>query len=131
VDALTWEPEAIERIRSRLVESRRRLLRSVPDVPGDESRIEADDLPDLIDTAASELTQSVRLSLHEHELSLLGKIEAALRRLAEDRFATCDRCGQEIPPSRLEVMPLTTLCIECQEEEERELRRAFWRRSAR
>ena len=129
MEASGWEPEAIERLRSRLVESRRRLLRSAPDVPADESKVEADDLPDLFDAAASELTQSVRLSLHEHERSLLGKIDAAPRRLVEDCFTTCDRCGQENPPSRLEVMPVTSLCIDCQEE--RELRRVSWMRSVR
>jgi RNA polymerase-binding transcription factor len=131
LEALTWEREAIERLKTRLVESRRRLLRAPRDIPSDESRVDADDLPDLVDTAASDRMQSVRIRVHEHERSLLRKIETALRRLAEDRFATCDRCGQEIPRDRLEALPVTTLCLDCQEEEERELRRAFWRRSAR
>jgi hypothetical protein len=27
----------------------------------------------------------------------------------------CERCGKPIPPSRLEVLPYTRLCIECSE----------------
>jgi DnaK suppressor protein len=55
--------------------------------------------------------------------SLLWKIQAALRRIAYGSFGRCDRCGQDIPPHRLESLPATTLCFDCQEEEELELRR--------
>jgi DnaK suppressor protein len=118
-----WEPEAVERLKTRLVESKRRILRSVPTIPADESKVDADDLPDVMDAAASEHSHSLLLKLRERDRSLLGRIEAALRRIANGGFATCDRCGQEIAPSRLEALPVTTLCIDCQEEEEIELRR--------
>ena len=28
----------------------------------------------------------------------------------------CERCGQPIPPKRLEVLPYTRLCVECSKE---------------
>jgi RNA polymerase-binding transcription factor len=118
-----WESEAIERLRTWLVESKHRIFRSVQTVPGDESKIDADDLPDAMDAATSEHAHSLLLELRARERSLLGKIEAALRRIANGSFATCDRCGQEIAPNRLAALPVTTLCIDCQEEEEIELRR--------
>src|SRR5579862_1756674 len=38
---------------------------------------------------------------------------AALRRLAEGRYGTCDRCGQPIGAERLAARPAATTCIAC------------------
>ena len=37
-------------------------------------------------------------------------------------FGTCEACGEEIQPKRLEARPVTTLCIRCKEEQEMEER---------
>ena len=39
------------------------------------------------------------------------------------RQRLCERCGQPIPPERLEVKPDATLCLNCQREVERLSRR--------
>jgi DnaK suppressor protein len=46
----------------------------------------------------------------------LGRIERALRRLAETpgEFGLCEECDEELPFKRLELMPYATLCTECQ-----------------
>ena len=43
-------------------------------------------------------------------------IEEALARLEEDSFGRCERCGGQINPERLEILPETTLCIDCARE---------------
>lgn len=118
-----WDRAAIERLRTRLVEWRHRIVRSVPTIPTEESKVDADDLLDEMDAATTEHARSLLLELRERDRSLLSRIEGALRRIANGSFATCDRCGQEIAPSRVQALPVTALCIDCQEEEERELRR--------
>lgn len=40
-------------------------------------------------------------------------IDAALRRIAEDEFGYCLKCGDDIAPARLEHNPSVTICIEC------------------
>ena len=45
-----------------------------------------------------------------HELQ---KIAAALRRLDDDTFGLCLRCGDEIAERRLRADPATPLCIGC------------------
>jgi len=40
--------------------------------------------------------------------------EAALERIAQDRYGLCVRCVNEIPYERLKVRPTTTLCLDCQ-----------------
>lgn len=43
----------------------------------------------------------------------LAGLDAALRRLDEGTYGTCQRCGRAIAPGRLEARPAATLCIEC------------------
>jgi hypothetical protein len=54
------------------------LVRST--IPAEESKVDADDLPDEMDAATSEHAHSPLLELRERDRSLPGKIEAALRR---------------------------------------------------
>ncbi len=42
----------------------------------------------------------------------LDDIEKALARMDEGSYGTCEVCGAEIPPARLEVMPATRFCID-------------------
>jgi RNA polymerase-binding transcription factor DksA len=43
----------------------------------------------------------------------LAEVEAAIIRLSEGTYGQCERCGQAIPPARLEAMPTARLCIAC------------------
>ncbi len=38
---------------------------------------------------------------------------AALERVRNDTYGTCERCGQHIPVDRLLVMPEVTHCVAC------------------
>jgi DnaK suppressor protein len=132
MEALLWEEEVLERLRTRLLQLKRSILGSAPRIHGDQPGVDRDDLPDPIDVAASEHSQFVLSMKREREASLLRKVEAALRRMATGSYGQCDRCEQDIPPERLEALPVTTLCLDCQEEEELELRRLSaleWRRA--
>jgi RNA polymerase-binding protein DksA len=40
-------------------------------------------------------------------------IDYALSSIDEGTYGTCEHCGQEISPERLDALPHTTLCIEC------------------
>ncbi len=113
---------AVERLRTKLLDLRRRILVSAPGRHPDEPLVDLDDLPDETDAAASAHAQFVLFSNDERDASALRKIESALRRIASGAFGTCDSCGQEIPPERLEALPVTTLCVDCQEERELERR---------
>ena len=78
--------------------------------------------PDLNDQASAEINQHFMLRLKERERNLLKQIDDALDRLATDRYGVCEDCGEEIPLQRLNVRPMTTLCIECktlQEEQDK------------
>ncbi|MGH1356738.1 MAG: TraR/DksA family transcriptional regulator [Thalassovita sp.] len=40
-------------------------------------------------------------------------IQAALQRIRDDEFGFCAKCGEEISPERLNVLPATPLCRKC------------------
>jgi DnaK suppressor protein len=121
--AWSWEREGLEPFKRRLEDSRQRLLASATRSVAEDANVDTDDLPDEVDAVASESSHSLILRLRDRERLLLDKIERALHRIAFGSFGTCDRCGQDIPVRRLEARPTTTLCLDCQEEEEMELRR--------
>ncbi len=49
----------------------------------------------------------------------LREIREAVDRLEKDIYGYCEECGQEIDRRRLEVMPFTRYCIDCQREHEK------------
>ena len=49
----------------------------------------------------------------QRRLSEISRIDAALLRIAGDRFGDCLKCGEEIAPKRLELDPSAPLCIGC------------------
>ena len=45
---------------------------------------------------------------------VVDQIRAALNRLDAGTYGRCTRCGGQIAPARLEVLPHAAACIECQ-----------------
>ncbi|WP_223627300.1 TraR/DksA family transcriptional regulator [Microbacterium sp. EST19A] len=48
-----------------------------------------------------------------HRLTI-QQISVALNRLDAGTYGQCERCGGQIAPERLEVVPHASACIECQ-----------------
>jgi DnaK suppressor protein len=51
----------------------------------------------------------------DREFNQLRNARAALRRLEEGSFGTCQECDQDIHPKRLAAVPWAPYCIRCQE----------------
>ncbi len=56
---------------------------------------------------------SIEVKRLDHEI--LGRIDAALARLANGDFGICAECGNPISPKRLQALPWADCCIRCQE----------------
>lgn len=54
-------------------------------------------------------------ALKVHEENQLKDIKDALTRIDEGRYGTCIFCGKDIDTERLEVIPYTKLCTDCEE----------------
>lgn len=63
------------------------------------------------ETENDDVLRSLKLEA-QHELSL---VNLALNRLANGDYGVCEKCGEDILPARLEVLPFTTTCINCSE----------------
>ena len=50
--------------------------------------------------------------------SLEAEVLEALARIDAGTYGVCARCGKDINPVRLSVLPTATLCRDCAEEEE-------------
>jgi DnaK suppressor protein len=51
----------------------------------------------------------------DREFNQLRDARAALRRIQEGSFGTCQECDEDIHPKRLAAVPWATFCIQCQE----------------
>jgi len=74
---------------------------------------------DIADRAASSYTKEFLFSQSNNDRQLLQMVDGALARLREGSFGECVSCGKEINPKRLEAVPWTRHCIDCQEKAEK------------
>ncbi len=105
------------RFRRVLLEEKQRLLNCTKQSK-EELNVCQDDLPDETDLAATEVNQNLIFKLRDRERQLLVKITEALARLDDGTFGLCMDCEEAIEPKRLEVRPVSTLCIACKEKQE-------------
>lgn len=75
--------------------------------------------PDLADRASSETDWSLELRTRDRQRKLIGKIDAAIRRLYSDDYGYCEVTGDTISLARLEARPIATMTLEAQEKHER------------
>lgn len=78
---------------------------------------------DSIDVSTAEEILSTELRLRDREKKLLEKVRLAKERLAAGQIDVCEACGGPIGYRRLLARPVTTLCIECKEQQEERERR--------
>lgn len=78
---------------------------------------------DSVDMASVEITQQQIQKLGNREKKLLAKIDLALEKIEQGEYGTCERCGEDIAPARLEARPVAQYCIDCKTELEHNERR--------
>jgi DnaK suppressor protein len=75
---------------------------------------------DSIDESMEEEIFSTEMRLHDREKFLLNKVTKQITRLEANEIDVCEECGESISFRRLMARPVTTLCIDCKEQAERE-----------
>ncbi len=76
------------------------------------------DTGDSADLAFDSGSEEVSSQLAELEARELNQIERSLARLKQGTYGMCEGCQKKIPVSRLNALPFSTTCIECQREME-------------
>ncbi len=69
---------------------------------------------DVGDLAADDAEQEINSQLAAFEWRELAKIERAIEAIREGHYGTCEVCNRNIPVTRLQALPYTSSCVECQ-----------------
>ncbi|MCG8621899.1 MAG: RNA polymerase-binding protein DksA [Proteobacteria bacterium] len=77
---------------------------------------------DTTDRAQLESDASLELRTRDRESKLLGKIDAALKRIDEGSYGYCEETGEPISLARLMARPIASLSLDAQERHERKER---------
>ncbi len=109
-----------ERYRRALSAQLAELLGHGEDTVQELRRRRPEELPDPTDRASLETDRSRALRLRDRDRRLIGKIQQALERLEAGTFGLCETCGGPISAARLRARPVTSLCIDCKREAERD-----------
>ena len=70
---------------------------------------------DWAEQATERENDEVLESLGNASAQELAMIDQALQRMDSGEYFICSECGADIPPARLELLPYTTLCVNCAE----------------
>jgi len=106
-----------KRLETRQHELRRLVVRNVQDGrAADEQAAQ-----DIADKAANSYTKEFLFHQSHNDRQLLQLVEEALNRIREGSYGECVNCGNELNAKRLEAVPWTRYCINCQEKVEQGL----------
>ena len=109
------DKKKLEYFRKRLELRQQELRRMVSRTEQDGRTVDEDSAQDIADRAASSYTKEFLFHQSNNDRQLLAMVESALDRIRQGTFGECISCGKEINAKRLEAVPWTRHCIECQE----------------
>ena len=112
------DKKKVDYFKKRLEERQRQLRVNVSRTEQDGRSSAEDTAQDVADKAASSYNKEFLFHQSNSERQLLQMVEGALSRIREGTFGQCISCGKDINPKRLEAVPWTRHCIECQEKAE-------------
>lgn len=112
------DKKKLDYFKKRLEARQNDLRRMVSRTEQDGRTVDEDSAQDIADRAASSYNKEFLFHQSNNDRQLLQMVENALSRIREGTFGECISCGKEINPKRLEAVPWTRHCIECQEKAE-------------
>lgn len=114
-DVLSMDKKKLDYFRKRLETRQQELRRTVTRTEQDGRTADDEATQDIADRAASSYNKEFLFHQSNNDRQLLNMVEGALNRIREGSFGECIACGKEINPKRLDAVPWTRHCIECQE----------------
>ena len=108
-----------ERYRKQLLAKRASLLQLVKAARSSETEANDKEAPDLGDRALSTVIRDLSYQLTASERDVLRRVDDALDRIDANTYGTCVSCEKRVQLARLDAVPWTRYCIECQELQDR------------
>ena len=110
--------------REKLLEMRRQVLKEISEDLKQGREGSKEEGMDTYDLASEERDREISFILTDRERDKLNAIQEALERMDEGTYGICEGCESEIAEGRLEALPFTRLCVNCQAEREKEAKAA-------
>jgi len=125
-----YNQKDLERFKNILQEKRKKIAGDLKHLEGDSlntsQRDASGDLSGyslhMADMATDNFDREFTLGLATNEQQSLNMIDAALRRIDDGTYGNCETCSKPISQKRLLAVPHASLCIKCQELEEKQKR---------
>ena len=73
---------------------------------------------DLVDVAMDDSQNELHSQLAALESRELVQIDRAIHLIRKGKYGNCESCESKIPVARLNALPFTTFCINCQQKQE-------------
>jgi len=108
----------VDKIRDRLLENRGEVMKMLESSQAMERDVEGLTFSNEIDLASSLEGREMVFHLSSRDRKELKLIDDALIKIDNKSYGFCESCEKMISLKRLQILPLTTLCIECQESAE-------------
>jgi len=115
------EKKRLEQFKKRLETRQHELRRLVSRNVQDGRAADEQAAQDIADKAANSYTKEFLFHQSNNDRQLLQLVEEALNRIREGAYGECVNCGNELNAKRLEAVPWTRYCINCQEKVEQGL----------
>jgi DnaK suppressor protein len=104
----------LEYFRDKLLQKQLSLTNMVQRTEG-YGREKDQNIQDVADMAVESYTKEFMFGKSSGDRQVLQLISEALERVNDKSFGTCVNCENAIQPKRLEAVPWTRLCIQCQD----------------
>jgi len=111
--------DALLRLHKSLLARRGDLLKKLAGEWADLRGFGTDSTGDSADVAFESGSDEMASQLAELDARELNQIERALTKLKNGTYGVCEGCATKVGVARLNALPYTTYCIECQREAER------------
>ena len=119
--------DSLEKLRKVLVARREALARAIKGDLSLLSELNGATTGDILDIAADTVQDEINSRLLEVESDELRAIDAAIERMNDGSYGTCQDCGKPIPRRRLQAVPYVVDCIDCRRAaEKREAHSSGW-----
>jgi DnaK suppressor protein len=115
----SMDKKRLEQFKKRLEDRQVELRRTVSSRQQDGRNLGEDVAQDIADRAATSYNKEFLFTQSTNERQMLGMVDSALARIREGTYGECINCGNEINAKRLEAVPWTRYCIECQDKLEK------------
>jgi DnaK suppressor protein len=113
------DKKKLDQFRKTLEQRQAELRKIVSQTEQDGRTADQEATQDIADRASSSYNKEFLFHQSNNERQLLQMVEGALNRLREGIFGQCIACGRDINGKRLDAVPWTRYCIECQEKMEK------------